>query len=92
MKEYYNQWFVSTEGEKNKADIYNFITQNHLKDFNEYFDRFLCRVKEDNILIDMSMLSFGSRRKMLNIFSNYEATCDVFYYLIVCYPLETKQD
>ncbi len=79
----YNTRYAETHGEKTKSEVYQFITQDEtrFKQFNEYFNDYLVKVaksKPERLIIDMTLLSLGSRRKMLNIFSDYEAHCECF--------------
>ncbi len=59
---------------------YLYSDENRLKSFDEYFDRLIIDVSkyQDKVVVDMMMLTVSQRRKMLNVFSNFEKRSVVF--------------
>lgn len=62
-------------------EIYIFVNQEeHINIFNMEFNKFINQVtkEESKVVIDMTMLTFGKRRNILNRFSKFKAKCLVF--------------
>lgn len=72
--------------EMNEKLSYNnmYFTVHHdeeqLKKFNREFEELITEAsKKDKVLIDMTMLSLSSRRKMLSKFNKHKATCKMIF-------------
>ena len=73
--------FYSTKPEKtdNYNKIYDYIHDNCLSEFNEYFEKVIrTAAKSDKVVIDMTMMGLRARRKMLSKFPKHTANCVIF--------------
>jgi len=81
MIEYYDSFTTNNSELVTGNTIYDFINhEDNIESFNKLFDNFINVVskREDKVVIDMTMLTFGKRRSMLNKFSKHNANCVVF--------------
>jgi hypothetical protein len=76
MEKYY--YLYNEKGLETSNDIYHWIySEENLPNFNMDFDRYLNKVakEQDKVIVDMTLLTAGKRRNMLNRFSKFNATC-----------------
>lgn len=81
MLKYFERHNIGCSDNVSNNEIYNFVNQEeHIDIFNMEFNEFVDNIskKESKVVIDMTMLTFGKRRKILNRFSKFKAKCFVF--------------